>query len=161
DLGTATIGVINQFNREDFTLGAFKKGNAGLPWIQRTAMFIKNVMFHYYADEKIIAKYKAVAGNLKRLAFQGKIGEFLPLVRNLSGILGPHSRIALPWQKHKNTPYKLAKYSPVIFRHTIAGRPFFIFQTIEMVDFKKALHRSNIEKLISESGLFIAHTYFS
>jgi hypothetical protein len=30
-----------------------------------------------------------------------------------------------------------------------------------MVDFRAALHPQNIDKLIQEKGLFIAHTYFS
>jgi hypothetical protein len=36
-----------------------------------------------------------------------------------------------------------------------------VFQTLEMVDFRAALHPQNIDKLIQEKGLFIAHTYFS
>ena len=38
---------------------------------------------------------------------------------------------------------------------------FFIFQTIEMVDFEKSMSLKNIDKLIAEKGVFIAHTYFA
>ncbi|MBP8156859.1 MAG: hypothetical protein KAX93_00620, partial [Flavobacterium sp.] len=65
------------------------------------------------------------------------------------------------WNYHKNKPYKLAKYTPLLFKHQMGGKEFYIFQTLEMVDFLAALHPQNINKLIAEKGLFIAHTYFA
>jgi hypothetical protein len=65
------------------------------------------------------------------------------------------------WNSEKNKPYKAAKYTPVLFKHKIKEIDFSIFQTIEMVDFKNAINPKNIDLFINESGLFIAHTYFS
>ncbi len=36
-----------------------------------------------------------------------------------------------------------------------------MFQTLELIDFKNSLRPSNLDILIRECGLFIAHTYFS
>ena len=40
-------------------------------------------------------------------------------------------------------------------------KEFYVFQTLEMLDFKKSLSQENINTLIQEKGVFIAHTYFS
>ena len=55
----------------------------------------------------------------------------------------------------------MAQYQPILFQHTINNQVFNIFQTLEMVDFKNGLSTTNIDTLINESGVFIAHTYFS
>jgi hypothetical protein len=67
----------------------------------------------------------------------------------------------LLWRFRRNKVYPLAEYAPVIFDHNINDVNFTIFQSLEMVDFKNALHHNNLDLLIEESGLFIAHTYFS
>ena len=161
DCGTATSGVINQMNPQDFTLSRFNKGNKSLKFTNRIGVNIKNIMFHYYADEKMIAVYKKTAGDFKKLVYQKKIGSFFDLLKSVSKLSVPFLKIVFGWNHHKNKPYRLAKYTPLIFRHRIADAEFYIFQTLEMVDFKKALQPSNIDKLIKEKGIFIAHTYFS
>jgi len=65
------------------------------------------------------------------------------------------------WRYKKNRVYPLAKFSPLMFNHTIKEEKFIVFQTLEVTDFKNALSKYNIDLLIKESGLFIAHTYFS
>ncbi|MBC8884244.1 hypothetical protein H9X57_15330 [Flavobacterium piscinae] len=55
----------------------------------------------------------------------------------------------------------MANYTPLLFKHKILDKEFYVFQTLEMVDFKKALQKENILKLIDEKGVFIAHTYFA
>jgi hypothetical protein len=55
----------------------------------------------------------------------------------------------------------MAAYSSTIFKHTINNSTYSIFQTVEMLNFKTSLCKENIDKLINEKGLFIAHTYFS
>ncbi len=161
DSGTAAKGVINQFNSKDFTLDSFNKGNRNLSFTRRLSTMIKNIMFHYYADEKIILSYKKVAGNFKKVVHQKKIKYLLPLLVNFGKLSFPIFKILITWNVSKDKPYRLAKYAPVIFRHTIDKTEFYIFQTLEMVDFINALHPENVEKLIDEKGLFIAHTYFS
>ena len=69
--------------------------------------------------------------------------------------------IGLFWRNRKNNVYPLAKYAPVIFNQEVSGKTFTVFQTLEMIDFKLGLCPNNIDLLIKEHGLFIAHTYFS
>lgn len=161
DSGTATDGVINQLNPSDFTLAAFSAGNKNLSFKTRLGQLVKNIMFHYYADERIVNHYKQTAGNAKKVLYQKKWRSIWPLTKNIFGLGMPVGRVFLGWASAKHKPYRLAKYSPVVFRHRMAGLDFYIFQTIEMVDFVRGLSRQNIDKLIAESGLFIAHTYFS
>jgi len=161
DSGTAATGVINQINPDDFTLASFSKGIRQLKFSERMGALIKNIMFHFYADERMIVKYKSAAACLKKIIYQKKLASVFTLVGSLLGLLIPLLRVFIFWNNDKNVPYKLAKYTPVLFRHKIANEEFIIFQTLEMIDFKTALHPVNITRLIDEKGLFIAHTYFS
>lgn len=161
DSGTATEGVINQLNPNDFTLNEFNKGNKNLGFIARISQMIKNIIFHYYADEKIILKYINSASDFKKIVYQKKLNYIIPLFRNFIGLCFPILKVFFNWNTSKKKPYKLAKYTPLIFKHIIDKTEFYIFQTLEMVDFKKSLNSKNINKLISEKGVFIAHTYFS
>jgi hypothetical protein len=161
DSGTSTNGVLNQLNTNDFTLASFYKGIKSLPIKDRMGILIKNIMFHYYADEKLILKYKATASHFKELVVQKNLKVFFKLISSFITLSIPLGRVLLFWNYHKNKSYKLAQYSPLLFKHTIADNDFYVFQTLEMIDFKTSLAPNNIEKLISESGVFIAHTYFS
>lgn len=161
DSGISTSGVINQLNSQHFTLGGFLKGNKNLGFVKKIQLMIKNIVFHYYNDEDMIIKYKSVAGNFKKIVFQKKIKFILPFLKNSFDLGLSIFSILLSWNTSKNKPYKLAKYSPIVFKHTIAEKEFYIFQTLEMLDFQKSLSKNNLETLINEKGIFIAHTYFS
>lgn len=161
DSGTATNGVINQLNSQHFTLESFLKGNKNLGLFKKAQLMIKNIFFHYYNDENMILKYQNTAGNFKKIVFQKKIKFILPLLKNSFDLGLSIFSIFLFWNTSKNKPYKLAKYMPIVFKHIIEEREFYIFQTLEMLDFQKSLSEKNIEMLINEKGIFIAHTYFS
>ena len=161
DSGTATLGVLNQLNTSHFTLFSFLNGNKDLSFIKRLQLMIKNIIFHYYGDEKLILKYKNTATNFKKFLKYKKLSYFFSFVKNVISISTKLITVFLFWKRAKNKPYKLAHYSPILFKHKIAQKAFYVFQTIEMIDFKKALHPKNIDILIKEKGVFIAHTYFS
>lgn len=161
DSGTATHGVINQFNPRHFTLSNFLNGNKGLGFIKNTQLIIKNIIFHYYNEEELILKYKHTASRFKKVFFQRQFKLFFPLVRDFFQLSISIFSVLLFWNTKKKNPYKLAKYSPTVFKHIIFDKEFYIFQTLEMLDFKKSLSHENINTLINEKGVFIAHTYFS
>ena len=161
DSGTATVGVINQLNSNQFTLHSFFKGNKDLPFVKRMQLIIKNIIFHYYGDEQLILKYKSTATNFKKVISKKKISYVLLLIKNLFQISAKLIIVFLFWNTNKKKPYKLAKYSPILFKHQISEKEFYVFQTVEMLDFNKALSSKNIDCLIKEKGVFIAHTYFS
>lgn len=161
DSGTATRGVINQLNRNDFTLSSFYKGIQNHPFKEKLAMMIKNILFHFYANKELILKYGKTAGSFKRFFYQRKVKALFTFINCFFSLMFPILKVFLFWKSNKNKPYKLANYTPLFFKHKILDKEFYVFQTIEMVDFKKALQKENILKLIDEKGVFIAHTYFA
>lgn len=161
DSGTATLGVINQLNRNDFTLNSFQKGIKNHALKDRLGMLIKNIVFHFYADRNLILKYGKTAGSFKRFFYQRKAKSFFTFINCVFSLLFPILKVFIFWKSNKNITYKYANYSPLFFKHKLEDNEFYVFQTLEMVDFKKALHKENILKLINEKGIFIAHTYFA
>lgn len=161
DSGKATVGVINQLNTKQFTLSSFLKGNKGLRFSKQLQLMTKNMMFHFYGDQELILKYKSIAGNFKKVFHQKDKSKLYGLLKDGFGLIFSIVSVLVFWNSNKNTPYKLAKYSPILFKHTIFEKEFYIFQTLKMVNFEKALCKENIESLIKEKGVFIAHTYFS
>ncbi len=161
DSGTSAKGVINQMNPTDFTLASFSESQKQFGLKQRSAILVKNIMFHFFADEKPILKYKGTATAFKKLVFKRKISSLFPFVKNLLGISATLASVFLNWKTNARKVYPLARYSPLVFRHSIDGREFFVFQTLDMIDFKASLCKENLDKLVREKGIFIAHTYFS
>jgi len=161
DSGTATLGVLNQLNSNDFTLKSYFAGIQDLKFKDKIALKIKIILFHFYADEQMITRYKSISSSFKKFIKTKSLKELFYFFKNSVSISIPLLKVFLFWNSVKNKPFKLAKYSPLIFKHQIQDSIFNIFQTIEMVDFKKSLHPRNIDKLIGENGIFIAHTYFS
>lgn len=161
DSGTSTSGVINQLNSNDFTLKNYFNGIKDLKIKDKIALKIKIILFHYYADEKMIMKYKNISSCFKKFIEHKSFKQLFFFFKNLISISIPLLKLFFFWNSVKNKPFPLAKYSPLIFKHRIQNNAFSIFQTLEMVDFKKSLAPKNINKLIDESGIFIAHTYFS
>ncbi|WJS95115.1 hypothetical protein NYQ10_01380 [Flavobacterium johnsoniae] len=161
DSGTSSKGVINQLNNQHFTLSSFLRGNKDLGLVKKIQLMIKNIIFHYYNDENMILRYQNTAGNFKKIVFQKKFKVIFPFLKNTFDLGTSIFSIVFSWNRVKNKPYKLAKYSPIVFKHIINEKEVYIFQTLEMLDFQKSLSSSNIETLINEKGVFIAHTYFS
>lgn len=161
DSGKATVGVINQLNMKQFTLLSFLKGNKGLRFSKQLQLMTKNMMFHFYGDQELILKYKSIAGNFKKVIYQRDKNKFYALLKDGLSLVFSILSVFIFWNTNKNKVYKLAKYSPILFKHTIFEKEFYIFQTLKMVNFEKALCKKNIESLIKEKGVFIAHTYFS
>ncbi len=160
DCGTATTGIINQLNPQQFTLGKFLAGIQQFSFKTRLVMLFKNIIFHYDNDEKRIRNYIDAVANIRAIKNK-KILQIFELILNVIPLLLVILKTLICWNSIKNKPYKVAKYSPLFFKHKINNKDFTIFQTVEMVDFKKSLQPQNIDLLIKESGLFVAHTYFS
>ncbi len=154
DSGTATSGVLNQLNPQHFTLQAFRKGISGKTFKKRLSLSIKNAIVHYYADEKLIKKYAQLASSFKKKAF-------LSLAGNVFKVGFPLFKLWVSWPFSKKKTYPLARYQNLFFEHTIAGKKFVVFQTLELLDFVKALKKESLDAFISEKGLFVGHTYFS
>ena len=161
DSGKATVGVINQLNTDQFTLSSFLKGNKGLRFSKQLQLMTKNMMFHFYGDQKLILKYKSIASNFKKVFHQKDKSKIYALLKDGFSLISSFLSVLAFWNSKKHTPYKLAKYSPMLFKHTIFEKEFYIFQTLKIDNFEKSLCQENIESLVKEKGVFIAHTYFS
>ena len=161
DSGTAVNGVINQLNPNHFTLHSFYNGIKHLKLKEQIQMFIKNVVFHYYNTEYSLRIYRDVAKYFKSIKHKKSIKSHLRILVVMFKLIKLLIPVLLFWKTRKNQVYPLARYNPVIFNQDILNDTFTVFQTIEMIDFKLGLNKSNIDLLIKENGLFIAHTYFS
>lgn len=161
DAGNATTGIINQLNPEQFNLANYALSIQGKPFLKRMLLLVKNIIFHYDNDEYRVRNYIDTLTYAKAVLQQKKISVIFKLIQNLIPVVLISLRVFFTWNKTKKATYKVAKYSPIFFKHTIHKKEFYVFQTIEMVDFITALSKQNIDSLIEESGLFIAHTYFS
>ena len=161
DSGTAVKGVINQINPNQFTLGAYYKGIKHFNLKVRLSMLIKNIIFHYFNDDYSLRLYRSLAKYFKSIKRKKSPKKHVDMVLNIFRVLRLLFPIFIFWKTRKHKVYPLAEYSPVFFNEDITGETFLVFQTLEMTDFKLALHPANIDLLIKECGLFIGHTYFS
>lgn len=161
DSGTATTGIINQLNREQFTLKNVADGSKNLKFVTRIQLIIKSFLFHYHTSEAYIHNYKSLATDFKKIIYNKKITALFSLMKNGAKLLIPLCVLALNWKKNSKKSFPLANCSPLLFKHIIHNEPIYVFQTLEMVDFKKSLSLQNIDLLVKEKGVFIAHTYFS
>ena len=161
DCANATTAMINQLNPNQFNLENYYNAIKGQPFLKRSISLIKNIIFHYDNDEFRVRNYIESITHSKNIINKGKVQEIFSLIKNVSPIVKMLLKVLLTWKTTKKQTYKAAQYSPLFFKHTIDKKEFYIFQTIEMLDFTAALSKDNINLLIEESGIFIAHTYFS
>ena len=161
DSGTATNGIINQLNPEQFTLNNFWKGTKSFSLKTRIIMLFKNIIFHFDNNKTRVRNYIDALSAAKNMISKKSIKPILGFIKNIIPVIGIILKTIFGWQFYKNQPYKMAKNQSILFKHKIFNHSFYIFQTLELIDFKKGLHSENIELLIQQSGVTVAHTYFS
>jgi len=161
DSGTSAEGVLNQLSLGQFTLQSYFKGISQLSFKERVKLGIKNVFFHYYADEQLVEDYKALASKFKATLKKKSPQTLLNLCKSVSAVFFPLLKVALSWSKAKKRIYPLAKYNPIFFTLKEGQSKFVVFQTLEMVDFVTSLSIKNLDLFCEEKGFFVAHTYFS
>ncbi len=161
DSGTSTVGVINQLNTNQFTLSAFLKGLEGFSFSKKAKLFFKLLLMHHFSDSFHQQLYKDTSSNFKKIRYQRQFNKTLPLANNVISFIKIGLATIYNWNSIKDKPFDHAKFAPILFKHKLNTEEFTIFQTLEMVDFVNSMNRENIDLLIKECGLFIAHTYFS
>lgn len=161
DSGTSTSGVINQLNTSQFTLSKYLKGIKGFSLQTQIKLFLKLLLIHYFSKPEYQKVYKDLAVNFKKIRYQKQFKSVFKLIINVFSLMKILFGLLINWNKVKNIPFEHSKYAPVLFKHIIDSKKFTIFQTLEMVDFVNSLKKGNIDSIIEEKGLFIAHTYFS
>jgi len=161
DSGTAVDGVINQINPQHFTLKSFYKGIKHLGFKSVFSLMIKNIIFHYCNDDSGLILYRSIAKYLKTFKLKKSRKKHVYFVVNVFKLSVFFIPILVFWRFKRHRVYPLSEFAPVFFEHVVNGEKFTVFQTLEMTNFKRALHKNNLDLLIKEKGLFIAHTYFS
>lgn len=161
DAGNATVGTINQLDSSQFTLNNYYRSIKNQPFLKRMVLLIKNIIFHYDNDEFRVRNYIDALAFAKAVVKKKQISAIFGFIKNVFPVLLILLKVLFQWNAAKNRTFKMAKYSPIFFQHQISEKEFYIFQTLEMVDFKRALCKENINSLVEQSGLFIGHTYFS
>lgn len=161
DTGTATSGVLNQLDSNQFTLKNYLDSIKEQTFSKRIPSLLKNIVFHFDNNEFRIRNYIDTISYSKAFLKNKKLGVIFKLFKNGIPLLLLFFKVLITWNSSKKLTYKVAKYSPIFFKHKIANKEFTVFQTIEMVDFISALSPNNIDTFVESSGLFIAHTYFS
>jgi hypothetical protein len=161
DSGTATSGVLNQMNREQFTLQAFTNGLKNKSLKKRLSLLIKNSIVHFYADEKRIKKYAQLASSFKKMTGSKSVKDLFLFVSSFFNVSVPLFKLVLFWGRCKSKVYPLANYQTIFFEHTIGNKKFVIFQTLEFLDFINSLDKKSVATFMNEKGMFVGHTYFS
>ena len=161
DSGTATNGVINQLNANQFSLKAYAKGISDTGFSTYFQALLKAIVFHLSASDRLILTYKQSATSFKKIFFQQQFKLVPKFIRDFSGLFWAVFKVFLGWNFFKNKSYPLAKYTPLFFKHAIKDQEFVVFQTLEIINFETSLSKKNIDLLVQEHGVFIAHTYFS
>jgi len=161
DCGTATNGVINQLNTTQFTLAKYWNSVEKFSLRSKIIKLVKAIIFHYDNNENRIRNYIDSITALRNLVKKKNPFEIINFLRNSFPVFVMVLKVFLGWKAVKNKSFKVAKYAPIVFEHQIEITSFTVFQTIELVDLISGLSKKNTDLLIEESGLFIAHTYFS
>ena len=161
DSGTAINGVINQINPEHFTLNSYFQGIKHLGFKSVFSLLTKDIIFHYFNSDYGLRLYRQIAIYFKAIKRKKSLKKHFNFVINIGKLMALLLPVFVFWRSKKNEKYPLAEFTPLVFDFESNGKSFSVFQTLEMIDFKTALSKSNIDLLIEESGLFIAHTYFS
>lgn len=161
DSGSSIEGVINQINPQQFTLETFYKGVGQMDRKTGIQQMLKNITFYYFNSQNSLRVYGGISKYLKSIKQKKSIKKHIKMVADTVKLAIMLFPILVFWKRSKKKVYPLAAYAPVCFDYEIFEKTFTVFQTIEMNDFKLGLSKSNIDLLIKESGLFIAHTYFS
>lgn len=116
DSGTAKHGIINQFNSKHFTpkkiaSNLLKPG--GLSFIIRTLLFYSN-------DDDLVAKYRRLKGDVKKILSKRSIAALKDALLNASKLSSFVFKNLFQQQKRAE-PFHHARYTPSLFQYDING----------------------------------------
>lgn len=161
DSGIAVKGIINQLNPGHFTMNRVLKSFQLSKPIRFLPFFFRSLFFYHNTNQNLQSEFKQFTSHVKSVIFHRKISRSRLLFQSLLKLFKVISSLFSNWNYQKNEPFQSASFGVAFFKVTIDGVNFNLFQTVEMTDFETSLSPKNIDLLISESGLCIAHTYFS
>lgn len=161
DSGTAMPGVINQINPRHFTLSRCWKGLKVNHFKKRASFMLRCILLHYYGGGEKSGTYKELARRGKKNNSSGNIKSIWLFMKAIIDVVFTVMKLILSWPRSFRTPFPLAKYGTLFFRQKMVDKEVTVFQTVELVDLKRALSIENLDTLVKECGVIIGHTYFS
>lgn len=161
DSGMTAKGIINQLNPEHFSMNRVVKSFQLSKPIRFLPFFFRSLFFYHNTDQDLLSDFKQFTSHLKSVIFHQKVSRVRLLFQSLLKLFKVIISLFSNWNQQKSEPFRSALFGVTIFKTTIEGVNFNLFQTVEMTDFETSLSTKNIDLLISEKGLCIAHTYFS
>ena len=158
DSGTTCRNIFNQINPEHFSINNILKNFKYLGKSRFKFIFRSLILFS--GNEKLIYNYKRLTKELKKGFLNNKIKNLFNAIP-LFFYCGFTVVLNLVSIKKRNKVFHFAKYSPLIFKSKINDNIFNMFQTLEVTDFESTFCKNNLNNLCAESGVIIAHCYFS
>lgn len=158
DSGTAGKGIINQLNPSHFTAKKILQHHFFLS--PRLFKRLFRTLLFYSDNDNLVSEYRAFTNLVKKLIYKKRFSLFFPALKK-GFKLGYHVLKILGSRDARNSPFKYAKYAPLIFEQHINDHSFFVFQTVEVTDFESTFSKSNLDLLCKERGVIICHNYFS
>ncbi|MFM2229291.1 MAG: hypothetical protein RL607_549 [Bacteroidota bacterium] len=160
DTGRAASGIVNMLNNQQFTLASYRHSIQNQSFKKRLENVVKAIVF--YADNNAvrIRKYIDALSALRLLKKTKHPKYFISFCRNAFPVIWKVLLFLLQKQKQRKS-FPLANFAPVFFQHQLGNQVYTVFQSVELVDFVTGLSQENIDLLIQESGILVAHTYFS
>jgi hypothetical protein len=160
DSATSGNAIVNQLDPQQFVLKSYWAGLNGQPFRLRASATIRNY-FLYHADADALYFSMQLATAVKKFRAHKTIRNFLKLLSPAAGLLPEILRLLASWNKKVKTAPWYAKFAPSIFEVPYEGGMHTVFQTMEVNDLVATFSAGNLEKLVKEKGLCIAHTYFA
>lgn len=161
DCGSGASGIINQLNSNHFTPKKLLKSLQNKSLVNKISTFIRSYLFYFSKNKKAINKYKSLAGLVKEIIYKKKKSKIWLLIIDSMYLFFYFIKVFFSWKFIKDKPSEFAKYSPILFNNSNFKGSSLFFQTIEINNFVDTFSEKNVEIFINESGICIAHTYFS
>lgn len=161
DTGRVSKGIINQLDSQQFTYASFQNSIKELPFLKRWENRLKNVVFYADNSDRRIRLYIDALAHFRKLITHKNPLQFAYFLRCILPVLFKLMQLQWGSKRMVSQPYPLARFTPTFFKHQFGNQVYTVFQSLEMVDFSVGLAPENIDLLRNQSGLCIAHTYFS
>jgi hypothetical protein len=116
----------------------------------------------YGTSENLDKAIKNLSGNASRMKKSAKY--YIPTLKALADTILAAMNPEI-WVKNlfqKDEPFHFARFTPVFFKAIGQNETDIrVFQTVSVKDFDSVFSKVSLEKLVDETGLIIAHTYFA
>lgn len=167
DSGTSGGAIINQIDYNSFLLSSYLKASKTMRFFDGTYFLIRS--YHlYFASQLSNHRYLVFVKELKQRSFKKGFLSILHFIKvslvfswSLFCMYVNTIPVFIYWNRIKNRVAPWGRFAPIIFKVNINNNIFNLFQTVEVHDFVNTFSIENVNKLIEQKGMCLAHTYFA